>query len=91
MRNLLKLSVWRQKEIDYYKWVCEVSNSRDSSVGVATGYELEGWGSILGRGKVFSLTHSVQTGSEAYQVLYPMGTGDFSPGRIKRSGREADH
>jgi hypothetical protein len=29
--------------------------SRNSSVGIATGYGLEGWGSVPGRGKIFSL------------------------------------
>jgi hypothetical protein len=37
--------------------------SQDSSVGIATGYGLDRWGSNPGRGKG-SLLYSVQTGSE---------------------------
>jgi hypothetical protein len=46
--------------------------SRDSSLGMM-GYELDGQGSIPGRGKNF--LHSVQTGFEAHPAFYPMGTG----------------
>jgi hypothetical protein len=35
---------------------------RDSSVGMAAGYGLEGWGLIPGRESDFSLLHSIQTG-----------------------------
>jgi hypothetical protein len=49
--------------------------SRYNSVGIATGYELEGRGSILDRGKIFFLFHSVQTGSGSPPASYPMGTG----------------
>jgi hypothetical protein len=35
--------------------------------------------------QVFSLLHSVQTGSGAHPASYPMCTG------VKRLGREADH
>jgi hypothetical protein len=41
-------------------------------------------------GQIFSLLHSVQTGSGAHPESYPMGTGALSPG-VKRPGREADH
>jgi hypothetical protein len=44
------------------------------------GYELDGQGSIPGKGKNCSLLHSVQTGSEAYPASYPMGTGGSFPG-----------
>jgi hypothetical protein len=43
--------------------------SRDSSVGIATGYGLDG------PGFDFSLLHSVQTGSGAHPASYPIGTG----------------
>jgi hypothetical protein len=51
------------------------------------GYELESWGSIPGRGKRFSLLHSVQTGSGIHPASYSMGTGALSPG-IKWPGME---
>jgi hypothetical protein len=64
------------------------NGSRDSSVGVATGYGLDGQGSILD-GKIFSRLHSVQTGSEAHPASCPIGTGDDFPVG-KAAGREAD-
>jgi hypothetical protein len=57
--------------------------SRDSSVGIATGYKLDDQG---GRefepryGKKFSLLHIVQTGSGVYPTSYKMGTGVSFPG-----------
>jgi hypothetical protein len=48
----------------------------DSSVGIATGYGLDGLGSIPGRGKRF--LHSVQTGSGPHPASYPMGTDGLS-------------
>jgi hypothetical protein len=60
---------------------------RDSSVGIATGYGMDGpkiesrWGERF--------FEHVQTGPEAHPVSCTMGTGSF-PG-VKRPGREADH
>jgi hypothetical protein len=54
--------------------------SRRSSVGIATGYELDGRGSLHGRGKKFFSLHNVQTGSRIHPVFYPMGIGDSFPG-----------
>jgi hypothetical protein len=55
--------------------------SRDSSVGIATGYRLNdqmiGVRFSAGTGN-FSLLHRVQTGSRAHPASYPMGTGAFS-------------
>jgi hypothetical protein len=64
---------------------------RNSSVGIATGYGLDGPNSIAGYAR-FSLFHNLQTGSGAHPASYPMGCGGglFSPG-LKRSRREADH
>jgi hypothetical protein len=59
---------------------------RVSSVGIATGSGFEGWGSIPGRGKRYSL--SVQTGSEATQAPVKCVLGCFSG--VKRLGHEAD-
>jgi hypothetical protein len=67
--------------------------SRDSSVGIALGYELDDRDSRVrfpeGTGN-FCLHHRVQNGSEAHQASYPMGTRDTFMG-VKQPGREADH
>ena len=61
--------------------------SRDSSVGVATRYGLDGpaiesrWGARL--------SAPIQTGPGAHPASYIMGTGSF-PG-VKRPGRGVDH
>jgi hypothetical protein len=45
---------------------------------IATGYGLDGRGSISSRVRHFSLLHIVQTVSEAHSASYPIGTGgDF--------------
>jgi hypothetical protein len=66
--------------------------SRDSAVGIATGYGLDdrGFGVRVSVGsKIFSFL-VVQTGSGAHPASYPMGTrGSFSGGKAPR--READH
>jgi hypothetical protein len=54
---------------------------RDSSLGIATGYVLEGLGSI---------PSSVQTESGAHPHSYATSAGRFSLG-LKLQGREADH
>jgi hypothetical protein len=49
-------------------------------------YGQDGRGSIPGRGKRFSLLHSVQTGSEDHLPSYQMGTeGSFPGGKIRRA------
>jgi hypothetical protein len=57
--------------------------SRDSSVGIALGYELDDRGCRVrfpaGAGN-FSLHHSVQNGSGAYPASYPMGIRGSFPG-----------
>jgi hypothetical protein len=60
--------------------------SRDSSVGIATVYGLDFWGSIPGKGNIFPF-RSVQTGSGAHYVLCP---GAIFPG-VERLGHEADN
>jgi hypothetical protein len=60
---------------------------RDSSVGIATGYGLDGPGIEFRWGTRF-FAH-VQTGPEAHPASYTMGTGSL-PG-VKRPGRGADH
>jgi hypothetical protein len=49
---------------------------RLDGAGIATGYGLDGRGSIPDGGKRFSL-HSVQTGSGAHPPSYSMGLGLF--------------
>jgi hypothetical protein len=61
----------------------------NSSVGIPTGYGLDGRGSIPKREKIF-LFSSVQTGSGTHPASYPMDPGGFIAG-VKRLGREADH
>jgi hypothetical protein len=57
--------------------------SRDSSVGIATGYRLDdqmiGVRFPAGAGN-FSLRHHVQTDSGANPASYPVGTADSFPG-----------
>jgi hypothetical protein len=70
-----------------------ILRSRDSSVDIALGYELDDRGSRVrfpsGAGN-FSLHHRVQNGSGAHPASYPMGTrGSFTGG--KAAGVEADH
>jgi hypothetical protein len=59
------------------------NKSRDSSVGIATGYGLDDRGSRVrlpaGAGN-FSLRHRIQNGSGAHPASYPMGTRGFFPG-----------
>jgi hypothetical protein len=67
--------------------------SRDSSVGIATGYGLDdqrGGRSSPGRVKKCLLLHIVQTSCGVHPTSYKMGTGGSFPG-VKRQGREADH
>jgi hypothetical protein len=61
----------------YYEYIIltDLVQTNDRSVGIATGYMLDGWGSIPGGSRDFSPFHSVQTGSGALPASYPMGTG----------------
>jgi hypothetical protein len=61
---------------------------RDSSVGVATDYELDGRGSISSGARDCSLSHSVPAGSGVHLSCL-VRTGSL-PSRLKRPGREAD-
>jgi hypothetical protein len=56
--------------------------SRDSSVGIALGYELDDRCSrvrLPARVGDFSLHHRAQNSSKAYPASYPMGTRGFFP------------
>jgi hypothetical protein len=60
------------------------TESRDSVVGIATGYGLDdrGVGVRVSVGQDFSPLHIVQTGSGAHLTSYPMGTrGSFLGGK----------
>jgi len=63
-----------------------LSLGRDSSVGIATPYRLEGSGIESGESEVFSAF--VQTGSGAHPVSCKIGTGSFPV--VKLSGRSTD-
>ena len=60
---------------------------RDSSVGIATRYGMDGPGDRIPVGARFSAP--VQTGLRAHPAPYTMGTGSF-PG-VKRPQRGVDH
>jgi hypothetical protein len=63
-------------------------SSRDSSVGKAMGWVAR---FLVPAKKIdFSPLQSVQTGSSAHPLSYPMSIGDSFPG-LKRPRREADH
>jgi hypothetical protein len=65
--------------------------SRDSSVGIATGYELDRRGSVLGRGKIFFL-FSTASGPALGPTKPPVQrvSGSHPPG-AKQPDREVDH
>jgi hypothetical protein len=65
-----------------------VESGRDSSVGIATGYWLDGTGSIPGMARLFS-THS-RPALGPTQPPIEWIPGAISPG-VKRPGSEADH
>jgi hypothetical protein len=72
----------------YFKCLILCYSSRDSVVGIATGYELDDWGVEVREsryGQEFSLLHIVQTGSGVHPTFYPIYTGG------KAAGREAEH
>jgi hypothetical protein len=80
---------WKKQE---YLFLCihELWGSRDSVVGIATGYGLDDWGRSSSPGRVKNFLH-VQTGSGAHPASYPMGTGGSFPRGVKRQKGEADH
>jgi hypothetical protein len=59
--------------------------SRDSSVGIAAGYRLDGRGPIPDKGNIFLFS------IKSRQVLGPTQPAFQWVPRIKRPGREADH
>jgi hypothetical protein len=63
--------------------------SRDTSVGIALGYELDDWGSRWGLG-IFLFTTASRTALEPTQPPTQWVPGSLSVG-VKRPGSEADH
>ena len=62
---------------------------RDSSVGIATHYGLDGPGIEFRWGGGARFSAPFQTGPGAYPASCTMGTGSFL--EVKRRGRGADH
>lgn len=62
--------------------------SHDSSVGLAMRYGLDGWGGLFLTEERSSLSHSVQTGSEAHPGLFTSERG--GGGEVKRQRLEVD-
>jgi hypothetical protein len=69
-----------------------VGMSRDSALGIGTGYRLEDQevGVQVPVGSRIFSSPNIQTGSGVHPTSYPMGTGGSIPG-VKRPGSEADH
>jgi hypothetical protein len=72
--------------LNFYKMTIQyMKKNPDSSVGITTGYRLDGRGSIPGRGKRFSVFHRVQNGSGVHPAPYKMGTeGSFPKDKVTR-------
>jgi hypothetical protein len=62
-----------------------------SSVSIVSDYRVDDPGTIPGRGKGFSSSLCVLTGSGAHPASCTMGTGSPFPGGKARPGRDADH
>lgn len=67
-----------------------ITESQESSVSIASGYRLNGWGSIPGRGKIFLFSKESRLALWPAQLLGQWVRETVSLG-IKRQGREADH
>jgi hypothetical protein len=87
MTQIITLVIWL---MTYIMALLQQQSSRDSSVGIRTGYGLDSWGSIPGRGKfsLFSIVSRLALGPTQPPIQWVLGT--LSPG-VKRPGRQADH
>jgi hypothetical protein len=79
-----------KKALSHLYFIITIARSRYSSVCIATGYGLDGRGSIPGGGKsfLFSAASSLALGSTLHLIQWVPGA--ISPG-LKRPGCEADH
>jgi hypothetical protein len=69
--------------LTYYKLSYVSNGIRDSAVGIATGYGMDGRGievRVPVGSKEFSLLHVVQNGSGAHSTSYSMGTAGKAVG-----------
>ena len=78
--------MWK-KSITYYNVYIPALGGRDSSVGIATRYGLDGPGIEPRWEERFSVP--IQTGPGTHPASYRMGTLSFL--RVKRPGRGVDH
>jgi hypothetical protein len=69
---------------DIFKQIGSVGQSRNGSLGRATGYELESRGAIPDR-KRFFFFYGVETCSAAHLAFYPMANESFFP-KVKVAG-----
>jgi hypothetical protein len=74
----------------YITLLCRLHRNWDSSVGILTGYGLDGVGSIPGRGKNFLFFTACRPTLGPSQPPIQWVLGALSPG-VKWQGREADH
>jgi hypothetical protein len=73
----------------YFRYRSTV-NSHDGSVGISTGYVLEGRGSELSMGEIFLFSTTSRPAMGPSQPSIQWLPGALSP-RVKRQGCEADH
>jgi hypothetical protein len=64
--------------------------SRNSSIGKVTGYELENWDTIPGKGKVINLQFHVQTAAGTQTTSYIV-TSVITSSEVKRSKSDTSH
>jgi hypothetical protein len=76
--STLAATIWWHILISLLKY----TRSRDSEVGITTGYGLDsrGVGVRVPVGARFSPLHGVQTGSVAHSASYPVATGGYFTG-----------
>jgi hypothetical protein len=65
-------------------------NSRDNSVGIETGYGMDGRGSMPGRGKTFLFCIESRTAMGPTQPLIRLVSGTVSPG-VKRQSMQIQY
>jgi hypothetical protein len=94
MQLLLELATYEnlQLTIKYKAEIIYGGLYEISSVSIVSDYGLDNQNSIPDRGKDFSSSPCVQTGSGSHLAFfYPAGTGGPFPGGKAQPGRDADH